>query len=1034
MKKLFFLAFIIFAFNIVTLAQAPGSAPAYPGALDTRGSFLTGSNNASSTLANLTGINAAAATLTVNSNPTLFPTTGGAITIDNEIIYYATRSGSILSGLLRGRDGTVAASHNFGATISMKIIAQHVNGHSDSIIEVQRKLGTGADVAAANEFLIGTGPGATAFSPLTSLHVTNALGFTPLTGSRLINTTAPLAGGGNLNADLTLSIVDASASVSGVVNTTTQSFAGPKTFTSPPTFVQTTENEPSWSDLGATKLIAGGADSSEASPTTSLNPSVVFQTTRNTATSGCSPGVDCPSIVGAAFRFIKKGGYHDNYGILATLRDSTNYSGYANAGYNLHGIGSLTISSGTNIPVGASVNLYGGWIRAGVFAPNINAYGLEADVNNASGANAPTVVGTKGQTFSFVTGFDGTNYNTGHWLLQGTAGLGGYFGMYAKSLSVVRAGINFADMTLSLTGSTWAANAASASVTISSGGEADVEIAQGDWPLINGVYARALSATANAITLTGTYGSFGGSGTPTGLTITKSATAMLLRINQPILVLNEAGNSYKEAFRMDELNRMRFDYDAMGSIYGGDVTISGLLKTGSSPTTLTDAAGKILAASLNLVTVPVGGTGATSFTSNGVLYGNGTSAIQVTAQGGANTILVANLGAPSFTAAPTIGISLTTPILYGGSAAGSTLTLNGTSGTAASPGAAYVSINPNVSGAFPGTVFIGAPTSSGGSASGISDVLHLQGTDTSTTLLTMDAYGVASFPALVFRAARGTSGSPLASASGDSIASFGGRPHDGTIFTTGNRAVIQFKAAQNITSSNQGMLISFETTPLNDTARKARGQFTANGSFYVGDGAAALATTATDGFIYIPTSAGTPTGVPTTILGVAATEFDTTNGKLKVYNDGWETINPVLETAYCITVSTALPVSGRTGDIFRAYGAQTQNDDSAIEIPAGKTLKIVSANLKAQTGASAGTYVIKLQLRNVTDNTYQDVVTISSAATSTIVTNRAVGTTATPIVSLAGSKRFTMVVLNDSTSPGALGTGAQMGTITYVIE
>lgn len=49
-------------------------------------------------------------------------------------------------------------------------------------------------------------------------------------------------------------------------------------------------------------------------------------------------------------------------------------------------------------------------------------------------------------------------------------------------------------------------------------------------------------------------------------------------------------------------------------------------------------------------TLPVanGGTGATTLTSNGVLYGNGTSAVQITAQGGANTALLANSGAPSW--------------------------------------------------------------------------------------------------------------------------------------------------------------------------------------------------------------------------------------------------------------------------------------------------------------------------------------------------------------------------------------------------
>lgn len=56
------------------------------------------------------------------------------------------------------------------------------------------------------------------------------------------------------------------------------------------------------------------------------------------------------------------------------------------------------------------------------------------------------------------------------------------------------------------------------------------------------------------------------------------------------------------------------------------------------------------------VPIPVadGGTGATTLTLNGVLYGNGTSAVQITAQGGANTVLVANAGAPSFSSTPTL--------------------------------------------------------------------------------------------------------------------------------------------------------------------------------------------------------------------------------------------------------------------------------------------------------------------------------------------------------------------------------------------
>jgi len=52
------------------------------------------------------------------------------------------------------------------------------------------------------------------------------------------------------------------------------------------------------------------------------------------------------------------------------------------------------------------------------------------------------------------------------------------------------------------------------------------------------------------------------------------------------------------------------------------------------------------------VSVANGGTGDTSLTLNGVLYGNGTSAVGITAQGAANTVLLGNGGVPSFGAVP----------------------------------------------------------------------------------------------------------------------------------------------------------------------------------------------------------------------------------------------------------------------------------------------------------------------------------------------------------------------------------------------
>lgn len=60
----------------------------------------------------------------------------------------------------------------------------------------------------------------------------------------------------------------------------------------------------------------------------------------------------------------------------------------------------------------------------------------------------------------------------------------------------------------------------------------------------------------------------------------------------------------------------------------------------------------------------------------------------------------------------------------------------------------------------------------------------------------------------------------------------------------------------------------------------------ANGGLAVGT--VALATTATDGFVYIPTCAGTPTGVPTASTGTVAVVYDTTNNIIYVYNGAWK--------------------------------------------------------------------------------------------------------------------------------------------------
>jgi hypothetical protein len=63
---------------------------------------------------------------------------------------------------------------------------------------------------------------------------------------------------------------------------------------------------------------------------------------------------------------------------------------------------------------------------------------------------------------------------------------------------------------------------------------------------------------------------------------------------------------------------------------------------------------------------------------------------------------------------------------------------------------------------------------------------------------------------------------------------------------------------------------------------------TAAGSVVIGTGA--LATNATNGFLYIDSCAGTPTGVPVANTGRVAVIYDTTNNKLYAYNGAWKSV------------------------------------------------------------------------------------------------------------------------------------------------
>lgn len=128
------------------------------------------------------------------------------------------------------------------------------------------------------------------------------------------------------------------------------------------------------------------------------------------------------------------------------------------------------------------------------------------------------------------------------------------------------------------------------------------------------------------------------------------------------------------------------------------------------------------------------------------------------------------------------------------------------------------------------------------------------------------------------------------SASTAGAQAFGFRTTDGFVFCAANgtrqisRAAIQITNLDN-TAGSEDADLSFYTQAAG-AAMNQKMRITNLGSVIIG-AEAAIATSATDGFLYIPTMAGTASGVPTAVVGKVAMVFDTTNNELLIYDGGW---------------------------------------------------------------------------------------------------------------------------------------------------
>lgn len=139
----------------------------------------------------------------------------------------ATAANTASTIMLRDAVGQVAASTFTGNLVGNVTGTASGNPPSARTILTTAPMYGGGDLSANRTFAMYQASGSSDGYLGSSDYVTL---MAKVAATRAINTTAPLSGGGDLSADRTLSIADGSSTASGVVNTSAQEFAGQKDF------------------------------------------------------------------------------------------------------------------------------------------------------------------------------------------------------------------------------------------------------------------------------------------------------------------------------------------------------------------------------------------------------------------------------------------------------------------------------------------------------------------------------------------------------------------------------------------------------------------------------------------------------------------------------------------------------------------------------------------------------------------------------------------------------------------------------------
>ena len=162
-------------------------------------------------------------------------------------------------------------------------------------------------------------------------------------------------------------------------------------------------------------------------------------------------------------------------------------------------------------------------------------------------------------------------------------------------------------------------------------------------------------------------------------------------------------------------------------------------------------------------------------------------------------------------------------------------------------------------------------------------------------------------------------------------------------------------------------LLGFYTTPRGTTNLTQRMQISSEGSIVGNASGVAVPSSATDGFVYIGSGAGQPTGTPTSYNGATPLYYDTTNLIMWIYNGSqWEPVGSSAVTTQGPGVTLTLTVPE---DVFVSItSARTLTLPPAVKFPgarifvkwvakAGAVVLTIAATAGNVEGSSTATLV-----------------------------------------------------------------------------